>query len=84
MDISEEMLWTEFNYTTPINEEKQTILVDRTMIQYNMLYNSVGFYEAKFTPGWENIPGFDAVIQGMSYCSIGNSPLLEYEKRISK
>lgn len=84
MDISEEMLWSVFNYSTPTNEEKGIRMLDLSMVQYNDLYNSVGFYDDKFTEGYDNIPGFGAIIQGMAYLSLNNSPLKEYEKRISK
>ena len=83
MNISEELLDSVFNYTVKTNEQNNIHKLDLTKVQYNNLYKSYDFYENKFPQGYHNIPGFDKVIQSITEMNIGNSPLQEYEKRLS-
>jgi len=81
MDIDNEMLYTIFNYSTPTNEEKGYIILDYSQVQYNQIYKSFEFYDDKFPEGYENIPGFDKIIEKIVEKSKDNSPLEEYNKR---
>jgi hypothetical protein len=92
-DINEEMLntvfayWTlselipQLTYGTPTNAEKSMMEVDESCILYNQLYKSFDFYDNKFPPGYENIPGFNTIIEQIVDRSQYNSPLAEYENR---
>ena len=77
MDIDEYMLNTVFSYWTPTNEEKNMIIVDESCIMYNNLYKSFEFYDNKFPDGYDNIPGFEKIIEQMVDRSQDNSPLQE-------
>ena len=77
MEIDEYMLNTVFSYWTPTNEEKNIIIVDEKCIMYNQLYKSFDYYEDKFPEGFENIPGFNLIIDKMVDNSQNNSPLKE-------
>ena len=77
MDIDEYMLNTVFSYCTPTNEEKNIIIVDEKCIMYNQLYKSFDYYEDKFPEGFENIPGFNLIIDKIVDNSQNNSPLKE-------
>lgn len=83
MNISEELLDSVFNYTVKTNEQNNIHKLDLTKVQYNNLYKSYDFYENKFPPGFENIPGFEKIIKSIAEMNIENSPLQEYEKRLS-
>ena len=76
MDI-EMMLNTAFYYWAPTNEEKNMIIVDESCIMYNNLYKSFEFYDNKFPDGYDNIPGFEKIIEQMVDRSQDNSPLQE-------
>lgn len=39
--------------------------IDLDKVRYNSFYRSYDFYESKFPPGYQNIPGFDKIIQSM-------------------
>jgi hypothetical protein len=82
MNISEDLLNNVFNYTVKTNEEKENDKFDPTKIQYNNLYKSVEYFEKKFAPGYQNIPGFSEVIETIAKNNYDNSPLKEYEKRL--
>ena len=77
MDIDEYMLNTVFSYWTPTNEEKNMIIVDESCIMYNNLYKSFEFYDNKFPDGYDNIPGFEKIIEQIVDRSQDNSPLQE-------
>ena len=53
--------------------------IDWSKVQYNAFYRSPTFFESKFEPGWENIPGFDKVIKAMT--DNAQSPLEEMIER---
>ena len=71
------MLNTAFYYWAPTNEEKNMIIVDESCIMYNNLYKSFEFYDNKFPDGYDNIPGFEKIIEQMVDRSQDNSPLQE-------
>ena len=77
MNIDEYMLNTVFSYWTPTNEEKNMIIVDESCIMYNNLYKSFEFYDNKFPDGYDNIPGFEKIIEQIVDRSQDNSPLQE-------
>ena len=77
MNIDEYMLNTVFSYWTPTNEEKNMIIVDESCIMYNNLYKSFVFYDNKFPDGYDNIPGFEKIIEQIVDRSQDNSPLQE-------
>ncbi len=77
MNIDEYMLNTVFSYWTPTNEEKNIIIVDEKCILYNQLYKSYEFYDDKFPEGYNNIPGFEKIIEKIVNISQDNSPLKE-------
>ena len=77
MDIDEYMLITVFSYWTPTNEQKDIVVVDEKCIMYNQLYKSFDYYENKFPEGFENIPGFNLIIDKIVDNSQNNSPLQE-------
>ena len=81
MDIDDSMLNSVFNYKCVLNENKSIIIVDESRLQYNDLYKSYDFYDSKFPEGYENIPGFNQIIDTIVEKSKENSPLIEYEKR---
>jgi hypothetical protein len=83
MDISEDLLCSVFNYKVKTNEEKDNNKFDPSRAQYNNLYKSYEFYEKKFPKGYENIPGFIDVIENIVEKNNDNTPLKEYEKRLS-
>lgn len=80
MNISEELLDSVFNYKVQTNEEKNQL--DLSKVQYNNLYKTYEFFEKKFAPGYNNIPGFSEVIETIAQDNCDNSPLKEYEKRL--
>lgn len=84
MNIDENMLNTVFSYWTPTNEEKNIIIVDESCIMYNQLYKSFEFYNDKFPEGYNNIPGFEKIIEQIVDNSQDNSPLQEIEMRANE
>lgn len=84
MNIDNNWLESVFNYKVKTNEEKSNIKVDENLIRYNQLYHSYDFYEKKFPDGFENIPGFNLIIENIVEQSKSNNPLNEYNSRINK
>ena len=84
MNIDSFLLESVFNYKVKTNEEKSNIKVDENLIRYNQLYHSYDFYEKKFSEGFDNIPGFEQIIESIVENSKSNSPLNEYNSRINK
>ena len=83
MNISEDLLDSVFNYRVKTNEEKNFVKLDLSMVQYNNLYHNFDYYNRKFPPGYDNIPGFPDVIQSIVEKNNDNTPLKEYNKRLS-
>lgn len=79
MDILEEDLYTNFNYRVMTIQERKMIELDWSKLLYNFIYTSYDFFEAKFPKGYDNIPGFNKVIECISEMNIDNSPLKELE-----
>ncbi len=84
MDITENDLFSVFNYVVLRNCEKDTHIVDESLIQYNNIYQSHDFYINKFPEGFDNIAGFDRIIDSIVEKSKTNSPLTEYYERVGK
>jgi hypothetical protein len=82
MNIDSFLLESVFNYKVKTNEEKSNIKLDENLIRYNQLYHSYDFYENKFSEGFDNIPGFEQIIESIVENSKSNSPLNEYNSRI--
>jgi len=82
MNITENDLFGVFNYVVPKNYEKDLIIVDESAIQYNNMYQSYNFYVNKFPDGFDNIPGFDQIIDNIVEKSKNNTPLDEYNQRV--
>ena len=80
--IDEELLNSVFNYRVYTNEEKAQIEIDWSKLQFNELYKSYEFYESKFPKGYQNIVGFDKIIEAMAMNSLNNSPLKELENKL--
>ena len=53
--------------------------IDMERLLYNAFYRSYEYHESKFPAGYENIPGFDLVIQEMA--DNAKTPLEEMEAR---
>ena len=83
MNIDNCLLESVLNYRVKTNEEKSNIKVDENLIRYNQLYHSYDFYENKFPEGFENIPGFEQIIENIVENSKTNTPLIEYNSRIN-
>ena len=83
MNIHEELLDTVFAYRAPTNQEKNMIKLDENCVMYNNLYKSFGFYEAKFPAGYDNIPGFEQVIENIVEHSQNKTPLDELLARLN-
>ena len=79
MDILEEDLYTNFNYKVMTNQERKMIELDWSKLLYNFMYTTYDFFEAKFPNGYDNIPGFNKVIECITEMNIDNSPLKELE-----
>jgi hypothetical protein len=58
--------------------------LDISKIKYNAFYRSYEFAESKFPKGYENIPGFDKVIQSVRQELETKTPLEEMEFRQSQ
>ncbi len=69
---------TELNYS-----DKPDNTVDLNKLLYNSFYRSYEFYESKFPKGYDNIPGFDKVIESMLTHTIEHdlTPLKAIEQR---
>ena len=50
---------------------------------YNQIYKSHEFYESKFPTGFENMIGFDKIIDKIVEQSLDNNPIKEYNERIN-
>jgi hypothetical protein len=61
--------------------KKEDDIIDWAKVKYNTFYKSPDFYQSKFPEGFENIPGFDKVINKMA--ENGKLPLEEIEERQS-
>jgi hypothetical protein len=63
--------------------DKPENIVDLEKLLYNSFYRSYEYYESKFPKGYENIPGFDKVIESMLTHTISNdlTPLKAIEQR---
>ena len=81
MDIDENMLNSVFAYWTPTNEEKEVVIIDENCIMYNNIYKSFEFYDKKFSEGYQNILGFEKIIDQIVDKSQDNSPLAEIISR---
>ena len=81
MEIDEYMLDTVFSYWAPTNQQKDIVVVDESCIMYNQLYKSYEFYDDKFPDGFNNIPGFNLIIDKIVDNSQDNSPLKEMKMR---
>lgn len=84
MDITENDLGSTFNYVVLKNYEKDNRFVDESLIQYNNIYQSHDFYINKFPEGFDNIAGFDRIIDSIVEKSKTNSPLIEYYERVGQ
>ena len=83
MNISEDLLDSVFNYKVLTNQEKEYTKLDYSKVQYNNIYHSYDYYERRFPPGYQSIPSFEKIIESIVEKNIDNSPLKEYEKRLS-
>jgi hypothetical protein len=83
MDINESSLDDIFNYRVQTNEEKEYIKLDYSCVMYNQIYKSHEFYESKFPAGFENMIGFDKIIDKIVEQSLDNNPIKEYYERIN-
>jgi hypothetical protein len=72
--FSEGQLPEEFDYSIKPTEE-----IDWSKVKYNTFYKEPDFFIKRFPEGFENIPGFDKIIDKM----VDNvlSPLEEMEER---
>jgi hypothetical protein len=57
--LSNGILPDELNFTKQNNQDE----VDMNKLKYNAFYRSYEFYESKFPPGYECIPGFNKIIE---------------------
>jgi hypothetical protein len=55
--------------------------IDINKIKYNAFYRTYEFAESKFPPGYENIPGFDKIIESVRQGLENITPLEEMEFR---
>ena len=46
--------------------EQQNNIIDFEKLKYNAFYRSYEFYENKFPKGYENIPGFNKIIENIA------------------
>ena len=46
--------------------EQQNNSIDFEKLKYNAFYRSYEFYESKFPKGYENIPGFNKIIENIA------------------
>lgn len=75
--LSQGILPDELNFSLQSNEH----IIDIEKLKYNSFYRSYEFVESKFPKGYENIPGFDKVIQSIADELKLTSPLEEITKR---
>ena len=66
----------ELNFNTKANE-----VIDWQKVRYNTFYKSNEFFENKFPPELENIPGFGKVVDLIVEKNQDNSPLKEITQR---
>ena len=57
--------------------------IDWQKVRYNSFYRSNDYFEGKFPAEFENIPGFDKVINIIVEKNKDNTPLKEISKRSS-
>ena len=55
--------------------------IDWQKVRYNTFFKSNDFYESKFPAEFENLPGFDKVIDLIVEKNKDNTPLKEIENR---
>ena len=84
MDIDINNLDDIFNYRVITNENKPFIKLDYSLVMYNEIYKTYEFYESKFPKGYENITGFNKIIEKIVEQSLENSPMKEYNERLIK
>lgn len=75
--LNQGILPNELNYNNIQNSDG----IDVQKIQYNAFYRTYEFYEKKFPPGHEGIPGFNKIIEHIRDLNINNSPLKEIQER---
>lgn len=55
--------------------------IDWQKVRYNTFFRSHEFFEEKFPQGFENIPGFDKIVNSIVEKNQDNSPLKEITQR---
>lgn len=66
-----------FNYAGTFDVKS---VVDWDKLQYGNVYKSPEFFESKFPPGFEYLPGFESIFENMA--DNAKTPLQEIEERI--
>lgn len=74
--LSKGILPEELNFTVKPRPE-----LDINKIKYNAFYRSYEYAESKFPPGYENIPGFENIIESVRQELENITPLEEMELR---
>lgn len=74
--LSKGILPEELDFTVKPRPE-----IDINKIKYNAFYRSFEYAESKFPPGYENIPGFENIIESVRQELEQISPLEEMELR---
>ena len=59
---------------------KREYELDINKIKYNAFYRTYDYYADKFPPGFDNIPGFDKIIESIVEQNQNITPLQELEK----
>ena len=67
------------NYT--INQEPD---IDVYKLAYNLRYKTTEYWESKFPDGYQNIPGFDKIIEKITEESISPLEEISLKQEISK
>ncbi len=84
IDVSvEEVLGVGFDWTVKTNAQRELegFELDWNRLEYQCHYNSFQFYESKFPPGFENIPGFNQILENLVIKNEHHTPLAEYSER---
>jgi len=58
--------------------------LDINKIAYNLRYKTTEYWESKFPPGYESIPGFDKIIKKIAEESISPLEEITLKQEISK
>ena len=82
LESDDECLDPVFNYRVYTNEQRSYSDLDWSKLQFNDLYKSYESFQNKFPKGYENIVGFDKIIEYMVNMNIDNSPLKELENKL--